>query len=44
MKSLGRTLILGTQAIAQRDAAGMRPTIHGIDPQWSHTMQAPPTL
>ena len=44
MKTLGRTLILGTQATAQRRGADMRPAIRGIDPHWSTLHQAQPTL
>lgn len=43
MKSLGRNLIIGTQAAMQHRGADLRLTT-GIDPQWSHTIQAPPTL
>lgn len=42
MKSLGRTLILGTTQAIQHRGAAMRPA--GIDPTWSHTHQAQPTL
>lgn len=42
MKSLGRNLIIGTQAAMQHRGADLRSA--SIDPQWSHTIQAPPTL
>lgn len=42
MKLFGRTLILGTTQAMQHRGADLRPA--GIDPTWSHTMQAQPTL
>ena len=42
MKSLGRTLIIGTTQAMQHRGADMRQAI--IDPTWSHISTALPTL